>query len=295
MNTPAKRDIDDAQIQQILRTHGIDEARVIRSSQASEPLLADYTDLTDVQLRSKREPAEGLFIAESSKIVTRALAAGYSARSFLLRPNWLADLAPQLASSDAPIILGTPAELENIVGFHLHRGALAAMERKPQPTLETILDRARTVVVLEDIVDHTNVGAIFRSAAALGADAVLISPRCADPLYRRSIRVSMGTVFSVPWARIEPWPGGIDLLREHGFTTAALALRDDAMSVREFARAGHRKTALVMGTEGAGLSRRTIESADARVIIPMSHGIDSLNVAAAAAVAVFALQEDADG
>lgn len=295
MNTPAKRDIDDAQIQQILRTHGIDEARVIRSSQASGTLLADYTDLTDVQLRSKRDPAEGLFIAESSKIVTRALAAGYSARSFLLRPNWLADLAPQLASSDAPIILGTPAELENIVGFHLHRGALAAMERKPQPTLETILDRARTVVVLEDIVDHTNVGAIFRSAAALGADAVLISPRCADPLYRRSIRVSMGTVFSVPWVRIEPWPGGIDLLREHGFTTAALALRDDAMSVREFARAGHRKTALVMGTEGAGLSRRTIESADARVIIPMSHGIDSLNVAAAAAVAVFALQEDADG
>lgn len=295
MNTPAKRDIDDAQIQQILRIHGIDEARVIRSSQASGTLLADYTDLTDVQLRSKREPAEGLFIAESSKIVTRALAAGYSARSFLLRPNWLADLAPQLASSDAPIILGTPAELENIVGFHLHRGALAAMERKPQPTLETILDRARTVVVLEDIVDHTNVGAIFRSAAALGADAVLISPRCADPLYRRSIRVSMGTVFSVPWVRIEPWPGGIDLLREHGFTTVALALRDDAMSVREFARAGHRKTALVMGTEGAGLSRRTIESADARVIIPMSHGIDSLNVAAAAAVAVFALQEDADG
>lgn len=295
MNTPAKRDIDDAQIQQILRTHGIDEARVIRSSQASGSLLADYTDLTDVQLRSKREPAEGLFIAESSKIVTRALAAGYSARSFLLRPNWLADLAPQLASSDAPIILGTPAELENIVGFHLHRGALAAMERKPQPTLKTILEWARTVVVLEDIVDHTNVGAIFRSAAALGADAVLISPRCADPLYRRSIRVSMGTVFSVPWVRIEPWPGGIDLLREHGFTTAALALRDDAMSVREFARAGHRKTALVMGTEGAGLSRRTIESADARVIIPMSHGIDSLNVAAAAAVAVFALQEDADG
>lgn len=295
MNTPAKRDIDDAQIQQILRTHGIDEARVIRSSQASGTLLADYTDLTDVQLRSKREPAEGLFIAESSKIVTRALAAGYSARSFLLRPNWLADLAPQLASSDAPIILGTPAELENIVGFHLHRGALAAMERKPQPALKTILEWARTVVVLEDIVDHTNVGAIFRSAAALGADAVLISPRCADPLYRRSIRVSMGTVFSVPWVRIEPWPGGIDLLREHGFTTAALALRDDAMSVREFARAGHRKTALVMGTEGAGLSRRTIESADARVIIPMSHGIDSLNVAAAAAVAVFALQEDADG
>ena len=294
MNTPAKRDIDDAQIQQILRIHGIDEARVIRSSQASGTLLADYTDLTDVQLRSKREPAEGLFIAESSKIVTRALAAGYSARSFLLRPNWLADLAPQLASSDAPIILGTPAELENIVGFHLHRGALAAMERKPQPALKTILEWARTVVVLEDIVDHTNVGAIFRSAAALGADAVLISPRCADPLYRRSIRVSMGTVFSVPWVRIEPWPGGIDLLREHGFTTAALALRDDAMSVREFARAGHRKTALVMGTEGAGLSRRTIESADARVIIPMSHGIDSLNVAAAAAVAVFALQEDAD-
>lgn len=295
MNTPAKPDIDEDEIQRILDKHEIDPARVVRSAEAPADLLADYTDLTDVQLRTKKEPAEGLFIAESSKIVERALAADFRARSFLLRPNWLDGLGRQLARSDAPIILGAPSELESIVGFRLHRGALAAMERKPQPGLDEVLADARRIVVIEDVVDHTNVGAIFRSAAALGADAILVSPRCADPLYRRSIRVSMGTVFAVPWTRIDPWPAGIEALREHGFTTAALALREDAVTIREFARAGHDKTALIMGTEGAGLSRRTIEAADARVIIPMDHGIDSLNVAAAAAVAVFALQEEADG
>ncbi len=172
--------------------------------------LADYTDLTDVALRSVREPAEGLFIAESSKIIRRAHAAGMTARSFLTSPKWLFDLADLIAAGDAPIHIGTDAAVESLTGFHLHRGALAAMHRPSLPLVTDLLAEARRVVVIEDVVDHTNVGAIFRSAAAFGVDAVLVTPRCADPLYRRAIRVSMGTVFQVPWTRIDPWPGGVE-------------------------------------------------------------------------------------
>ena len=253
--------------------------------------MRDYTQLTDVALRSVREPAEGLFIAESSKIIRRAHAVGMSPRSFLTSPKWLFDLADIISESDVPIFIGTDSAVETLTGFHLHRGALAAMARPVLAPVVSLIADARRLVVIEDIVDHTNVGAIFRSAAAFGADAVLVTPRCADPLYRRSIRVSMGTVFQVPWTRVESWPGGIAELQDAGFHVAALALDDDSVSLREFAATAPERTAVVFGTEGDGLKRSTIAACDSTVMIPMSGGVDSLNVAAASAVTCFALQE----
>ncbi|MGZ1489244.1 TrmH family RNA methyltransferase [Brevibacterium sediminis] len=254
--------------------------------------MRDYTQLTDVALRSVREPAEGLFIAESSKIIRRAHAAGLSPRSFLTSPKWLFDLADIISESNVPIFIGTDAAVESLTGFHLHRGALAAMGRPALPDPAVLIADAKRIVVIEDIVDHTNVGAIFRSAAAFGVDAVLVTPRCADPLYRRSIRVSMGTVFQVPWTRIESWPGGIAELQEAGFHVAALALDDESVSLRQFAAAAPERTAVVFGTEGEGLRRSTIAACDSTVMIPMSGGVDSLNVAAASAVTCFALQDE---
>lgn len=254
--------------------------------------MRDYTQLTDVALRSVREPAEGLFIAESSKIIRRAHAVGMSPRSFLTSPKWLFDLADIISESDVPIFIGTDSAVETLTGFHLHRGALAAMARPVLAPVVSLIADARRVVVIEDIVDHTNVGAIFRSAAAFGADAVLVTPRCADPLYRRSIRVSMGTVFQVPWTRVESWPGGIAELQDAGFHVAALALDDDSVSLREFAATAPERTAVVFGTEGDGLERSTIAACDSTVMIPMSGGVDSLNVAAASAVTCFALQDE---
>ncbi len=181
------------------------------------------------------------------------------------------------------------ALLESVTGYDVHRGALAAMQRPALASVADIVRDARLVVVLEGIVDHTNVGAVFRSAAGLGADAVLVAPTCADPLYRRSVKVSMGTVFQVPWTRIEPWPEGLGELREAGFTIAALALSADAVSLGDFSRAGHERIALVMGTEGDGLSHDALAAADEVVTIPMAGSVDSLNVAAASAVAVWAL------
>ncbi|AZL05941.1 TrmH family RNA methyltransferase [Brevibacterium aurantiacum] len=254
--------------------------------------LYDYTQLTDVALRSVREPADGLFIAESSKIIRRAHAAGMVPRSYLTSPKWLFDLADLIAAYDAPIFIGTDAAVEALTGFHLHRGALAAMHRPAMDDVSQLVAKARRIVVIEDVVDHTNVGAIFRSAAAFGVDAVLVTPRCADPLYRRSIRVSMGTVFQVPWTRIESWPAGVDSLRELGFHVAALALEQDSVAIRDFAANAPERTAIVFGTEGDGLRRSTIAACDSTVMIPMSGGVDSLNVAAASAVACFALQND---
>ena len=299
MNTPKKPEPTRAQVAQLLAQHGIDPARVswvadpdedAEASLEANPLLDDYTHLTDVALRRVREPAEGLFISESSKIIQRAHAAGHTFRSFLLSPRWIDSIAQVLAASAAPIYLGTEAQLEQLTGFHLHRGALASTRRTPLPEPAELLQDARRIVVVEDIVDHTNLGAIFRSAAGFDIDAVLLTPRAADPLYRRSIRVSMGTVFQVPWTRLPDWPGGTELLRTLGFHMAALALDDDAVSLQEFAAAPPDKVALVMGTEGDGLRPATIAAADSTVMIPMSHGVDSLNVAAATAVACFALQ-----
>ncbi|WP_250445000.1 RNA methyltransferase [Actinotalea sp. C106] len=262
--------------------------------------LDDYARLTDVALRSKHEPAKGMYIAESSTVIRRAVAAGHRPRSLLMAERWLPDLADLIEEvgagpdGDVPVFVAEPALLEEITGFHLHRGALAAMHRPPLASVHDLLSGARggagarRVAVLEDIVDHTNVGAAFRSAAALGVDAVLVTPRCADPLYRRSVRVSMGTVFQVPWTRIDPWPEGIATLRAEGFVTAALALSEGAVTLDELAADPPERLALVLGTEGDGLRRATVEGADTVVRIPMAGGVDSLNVAAAAAVAFWA-------
>jgi tRNA G18 (ribose-2'-O)-methylase SpoU len=207
--------------------------------------------------------------------------------------RWLRDLADLVADAEAdgvPVFVGEHDVIEQLTGFHLHRGALAAMQRPVLPDVESLLAGARRVVVLEDVVDHTNVGAIFRSAAALGVDAVLITPRCADPLYRRSIRVSMGTVFQVPWTRIDPWPGGLDLLKKAGLTVVAMAHPDASVSLDELEAHPPERVALVLGTEGDGLSRHTVQGADVTVRIPMAGGVDSLNVAAASAVAMWALR-----
>ncbi len=259
----------------------------------TDPRLSDYVGLTDVALRRRFEPEHGLYIAESEKVIRRALAAGHRPRSLLMARRWLDELADVVATALAtgiPVFVGEHDVIETLTGFHLHRGALAAMERPALRSVEEIVCRSRRVVVLEDIVDHTNVGAIFRSCAGLGVDAVLVTPRCADPLYRRAVRVSMGTVFQVPWTRIAPWPAGVEELRAQGFTVAALGLDDGAVGLDEFAGRRHDRLALVLGTEGDGLAACTLGAADAVVRIPMTGGVDSLNVAAAAAVAVWALR-----
>lgn len=266
---------------------------VERIASASDPRLEDYVGLTDVALRRRTEPERGLYIAESEKVIRRALRAGHRPRSFLMADRWLTDLADVVADAEAagvPVYVGAHDVIEALTGFHLHRGALASMERPEPRSVTAVLHGARRVLVLEDVVDHTNVGAVFRSAAALGVDAVLVTPRCADPLYRRSIRVSMGTVFQVPWTRIDPWPGGVEVLRSLGFTTAALALAEDSVGLDELAADPPERLALVLGTEGDGLSRRTLAAVDLTVRIPMAGGVDSLNVAAAGAVAAWALR-----
>jgi tRNA G18 (ribose-2'-O)-methylase SpoU len=258
---------------------------------AADPRVADYTQLTDVHLRKLREPAEGMYIAESSRVLRRALAAGHRPRSFFLAEKWLPDLADIFEQHpDVPAYIGSAVLLEEITGFHLHRGAMAAMHRPAPVPLPELLAGARRVAVLEDIVDHTNVGAIFRSAAALDVDAVLVSPRCGDPLYRRSVRVSMGTVFQVPWARLDSWPHDLTLLKEQGFTVAAMELTDNALNLDELAASNPERLALVLGTEGAGMSAETLAAVDLAVKIPMRAGVDSLNVAAASAVAFWELR-----
>ncbi|PRY48918.1 tRNA G18 (ribose-2'-O)-methylase SpoU [Knoellia remsis] len=265
----------------------------IRISDPSDARVHDYVGLTDVALRRRSEPEQGLYIAESEKVIRRALAAGHQPRSFLMAERWLTDLEDLVTQAEAdgtPVYVADHDVIEGFTGFHLHRGALASMERPELRPVADVVRGARRVLVIEDVVDHTNVGAVFRSAAALGMDAVLVTPRCADPLYRRAIRVSMGTVFQVPWTRIDPWPSGMDLLRDDGFRVAALALADDAVSLDVLAADPPDRLALVLGTEGDGLSRRTVEGADVVVTIPMAGGVDSLNVAAAGAVAAWALR-----
>jgi len=264
--------------------------RITRITDLDHPALADYRRLTDVALRRVSEPEGGLYIAESSKVIERALRAGHVPRSVLMTDRWLADIEPLVADFEGEIFIGDAALLETLTGYHLHRGALAAMHRPALPDVAAVLADARRVVVLEDIVDHTNVGAIFRAVAGLGADAVLVTPRCADPLYRRSVRVSMGTVLQVPWTRLPEWPEGGDLLRAAGFEVAALALSDDAVPLDAYSADPPEKVALLLGTEGDGLSRAALRSSDVVVTIPMLHGVDSLNVAAASAVALWALR-----
>lgn len=258
----------------------------------ADPRLHDYVDLRDVQLRRSLEAEQGIFIAEGEKVIRRALEAGFEPRSLLLAERWLASLADVLeAWPELPVFVVTEALAEAVTGFHVHRGALGAFARRDLFSRDDILGMNR-VVVAEDIVDHTNVGALLRSAAGLGWDGCLLAPRAADPLYRRSIKVSMGSVFSLPWARLSDHWNAVAELRAAGFTVAALALSDDAVPLDQFAaraRDERLRVALLLGTEGAGLSSRWLSEADVVVTIPMGHGIDSLNVAAASAVACYAI------
>jgi len=257
-------------------------------SEATDGRLAGYVKLREVTLRRLLEEEHGLFIAEGDKVIRRAAEAGYEPRSFLLAPRWLDSLGDVLERwPDVPVYVVSEELAEQVTGFHVHRGALASYRRRPAMELETLLE-GRRIAIFDDIVDHTNVGAGFRAAAAMGVDAVLVSPTCADPLYRRSVKVSMGTVFQVPWTRLASWPGDLERLQERGFVAAAFALTDDSISLDELAAQRHEKLALIFGTEGHGLKPHVLERADLTVRIPMAGGVDSLNVASSAAVAFYA-------
>ncbi len=265
-------------------------AHLVPVTDVSDPRLVDFTDLTDVALRRVKEPAEGLFLAEGEKVVRRALEAGYVPRSLLTSRRWVQSLEADLAGHDCPVFVADDDLLQKVTGYRVHRGALASMQRRPLPSLDDVLATARRIVVLEDLVDHTNVGAVFRNAAALGIDAVLVSPECADPLYRRSVKVSMGAVLAVPWTRAAPWPDTLDLLRARGFRT--LAMSPDPRGRSLPAADLGAPVAIVLGTEGEGLSAAAIARCDESVRIPMSAGVDSLNVAAASAVVFYAVGAD---
>ena len=283
--------------------------RFIHLDSIDDERVAAYVNLTEIQLRNRLEPSKGLFIAESPKVIDRALAAGREPISLLVEESWIDgmsgmfDVIEKRWGDDIPVYAASPEQLKRLTGYRLHRGALAAMKRWSLPSVEEVCRGARRVAVMENIVDHTNVGALMRSAAALDVDAVLVTPSCGDPLYRRAARVSMGTVFQVPWTRIggddkHYWPfTGMRELHDLGFTTVAMALEDDSMSLAEVVRRLNNaetesdhidKLALIFGTEGDGLSHHTISRADLTVKIPMSHGVDSLNVAASSAVAFYA-------
>lgn len=301
---------------------------IIQIESLEDRRLDAYVRLTEVQLRNRLEPEKGIFIAESEKVIVRALNAGYQPLSLLIPEHRLqrsaalierieADFCSEgtsagsaqlmdegsrsegnagvLEQGDIPIFVAPSEEIEKLTGFELTRGVLCAMKRKPLPSLDELLRDARRVAVLEDITNHTNVGAAFRNAAALGFDAVVITPGCCDPLYRRAIRVSMGTVFQIPWTRFEggvnDWhDSGVDQLKRLGFTTVALALHDESVELDDACLQEPKKLAVLLGTEGDGLSQKTIEASDFVAKIPMRDGVDSLNVAAASAVAFWELR-----
>ena len=271
-------------------------ANIIEITDFSDPRLDLFARLTEGQLRRQQESEQGIFIAESPKVIERALNGGYEPVALLMERKHIdGDAAGILARCpEVPVYTAERQVLEALTGFALTRGVLCAMKRRPLPAVEELLKGARRVAVLEGIVDPTNVGAAFRSAAALNMDAVLVTPTCCDPLYRRAARVSMGTVFQVPWTRIgddhTQWPHpGLERLGAMGFKTAAMALRDDSVSIDDPSLLAEEKLAIVLGTEGDGLTDETIGSCDYTVKIPMSHGVDSLNVAAASAVAFWQL------
>jgi tRNA G18 (ribose-2'-O)-methylase SpoU len=252
-----------------------------------DPRLHHYRDLTDVALRSVVEVAEGLFIAEGELVIRRAVSAGYRVHSFLMTPKWVDLMAPLAERSGAPMFVAADDVVQTLTGFHVHRGALAAVRRPAEVDWREIAAGATRLAVLEDVNTHTNLGAIVRGAAALGMDAVLLNPRCADPLYRRAVRVSMGAVFALPWARMPQWPDGLDQLRELGFAVWALTPAAEAVPLPSLAVP--ERVALLLGAEGDGLTRAALDRSDLRTRIPMARGVDSLNVAAAAAVAFYAV------
>ena len=294
-------------------------AGIVDVADPGDPRLADYARLTDVRLRTSMEAAHGLFMAEGEKVIRRAVAAGFGVRSMLITRDRLPALGDLAGSCPGPVYVVSPEAAELLTGYRVHRGALAAMARRALPTVAELLSggppaghgqagdgarpapgdggrqpgfgqpgRPRTIVVLEDLVDHGNVGAIFRCAAALGVDAVILSPRCADPLYRRAVKVSMGAVFAIPYGRMHGWRSGLAEIRAAGFTLLALTPDQSAVPLDQAGAAG--RVALLLGTEGDGLSPRWVAEADTAVCVPMSAGaralgVDSLNVVAAAAIA----------
>jgi len=262
---------------------------IIEITDFSDPALDVYARLTENQLLCREDPAQALFIAESPKVIDRALDAGYFPVSLLLERRHIAGEARDIIArcGEIPVFTSELEVLKQLTGFPLTRGVLCAMRRRPLPAVGEVCAAARRIAVLEDVVNPTNVGAIFRSAAALGMDAVLLTPNCSDPLYRRAVRVSMGNVFLIPWTYLDDnWT---DMLHALGFRTAAMALRDDSFGIDDPRLAAEDKLALVLGTEGDGLAAQTIAACDYTVRIPMSHGVDSLNVAAASAVAFWQL------
>lgn len=265
---------------------------ILHIDSSTDPRLDEYRSLTDTALRSIREPAGGLYIAESSKVIERAIRAGHSPRSVLVQERRLDGIRSIVAGFDVPVYVVPDDVAEAVTGFAVHRGAIASMHRPPLPSVAETLGEQKSarsrIAILEGLADHTNIGALFRSAAALGVDAILISPDCSDPLYRRAVRVSMGTVFQVPWTRIPEWPAGIHELQDAGYVVAGMTLGDGAITLDDLVAEDHDRLALVFGTEGHGITPATDAILDRRVTIPMMGGVDSLNVAAASAVAFYA-------
>jgi len=250
-----------------------------------DPRVADYVGLTDVVRRAKHEPSAGFFLAEGELVMRRALRAGYVPRSLLVAANRVDSLPPELRGLRCPTFVASYDVLEAVTGFDVHRGTLGSFGRRPLPTAEQLLAGSTRVVVLEDVNNHTNLGAVFRSAAGLGIDAVLLNPTCCDPLYRRAVRVSMGEVFALPYAYLDAWPAGLGVVRDAGFRVLALTPAPDAVRLEEVKLGTRERVALLLGAEGPGLSAQAMAASDLRVRIPMAAGVDSLNIAAAAAVA----------
>lgn len=264
--------------------------RILHVADLQDERLDEYLRLSEAHLRMRTDVENGLYIAESTKVVQRAINAGHSPRSFLLAQKHLGQLVAEFNSfPDAPIFIGDDAQLQDLVGFHLHRGAMASMNRPAPLDLDEVLAASSRVAILEDIADHTNLGAIIRSASGLGIDAVLLTPKCVDPWYRRSARVSMGTVFDLPWVRLESWPQDIERLRAHGYRMLAMELTDDAVPLNEIQLSAGEKAAMILGNEGRGVTDEALAAVDTTAIIPMHRAVDSLNVGAASAIAFWHL------
>ncbi|MGH8604157.1 MAG: TrmH family RNA methyltransferase [Gammaproteobacteria bacterium] len=264
--------------------------RILQVADLADPRLDEYLRLSEAHLRMRSDVQNGLYIAESTKVVQRAINAGHVPRSFLLAEKHLDQLTEEFNRfPDAPIFIGDDRQLQDLVGFHLHRGAMAAMNRPEPLDLDEVLEASSRVAILEDIADHTNLGAMIRSASGLGVDAVLLTPKCVDPWYRRSARVSMGTVFDLPWVRMHSWPEDIQTLKKHGYEMLAMELTDDAIPLNEVEIKAGQKVAMILGNEGRGVTDEALAAVDRTVIIPMYREVDSLNVGAASAIAFWHL------
>ncbi|MGP9031949.1 TrmH family RNA methyltransferase [Glutamicibacter mysorens] len=264
--------------------------RILQVADLEDPRLDEYLRLSEAHLRMRTDVENGLYIAESTKVVQRAINAGHVPRSFLLAEKHLDQLAEEFNRfPDAPIFIGDDRQLQDLVGFHLHRGAMAAMNRPEPRDLDEVLEASSRIAILEDIADHTNLGAIIRSASGLGVDAVLLTPKCVDPWYRRSARVSMGTVFDLPWVRMQSWPEDLQTLKNHGYEMLAMELTDDAIPLNEVEIKAGQKVAMILGNEGRGVTDEALAAVDRTVIIPMHRDVDSLNVGAASAIAFWHL------